>query len=331
MAEIYVNSVGKVGIKTFYAKEIIDATIPVTAYIYDITQDKTISPAINPNTPLYTNIIATKTETDPGSYEIIIPYDLADRPRRLKVKWHYIYGSETIDQYSFVDIVTPYCSLDNAIEDLGLSTDPSDPNYKSYHELMMAEKYARKVVENFTRQQFYTFYDEIVVYGSGSDILPTLSRVEDIYKIYANDILLIDNLSTPNVNNWGREPIVTESGYGIRVDRTNLLDNTVYIANGMTTPTISDFYGQDTFKSGVRYRLTAKFGWDRVPDEVEQATIQLMGHYFGKDRAWADRYLKKVSTFDWDFEYNDQVYSGTGCAYADKLLAEYVIDNLVVV
>ncbi len=42
-------------------------------------------------------------------------------------------------------------------------------------------------------------------------------------------------------------------------------------------------------------------------------------------------YLKSVSTFDWDFEYNDSVYSGTGCAYSDKLLSAYVLSNMVLI
>jgi hypothetical protein len=331
MAEIYVNTISKVGMKTFYAGNIIDALIPITASIYDITEDQTISPAISPTTPLYAGIIAEKTETDPGSYEIIIPYAITDRPRKLKVTWQYLYGSQAITQYTFVDVVVPYASIEEAITDLGISTDPSDPNYKSYHELSMAEKYARKVVEDFTGQDFYTYFDVDVVYGSGSDILPTSTRVEKIYKLYADDILLIDTLANPPVNNWGYTPIVSETGFGIRLDRTTLLDNTVYVANGMVPPSISDEYAGQAFRKGVRYKIVGEFGWSRVPDEVEQATIQLMGHYFAKDRAWADRYLKNVSTFDWDFEYSDEVYKGTGCAYADKLLSEYVITSIILV
>jgi hypothetical protein len=328
MAEIYVNTISKVGMRTFYAGNIIDALIPITASIYDITEDKTISPAISPTTPLYAGIIAEKTETDPGSYEIIIPYAITDRPRKLKVTWQYLFGSQAITQYTFVDVVTPYAPLSEIVEDLGISTDPSDPNYKSYHELVMAEKYARKVIENYTGQNFYLYDDTQIAYGNGSDLLPLPFKLNTLHELYEDNILLIDNIE--GVKNWIFEPETSETGFGLKVDRTQSLDNIVYMANGLVPPSINDrSFG--AFKKDARYTVTGKFGWDDVPDNVEQACIQLVGDYFAKDKTWTNRYVKKISTFDWDFEYSSETYRGTGNAYADQLLYPYVLSNMVVI
>jgi hypothetical protein len=38
-----------------------------------------------------------------------------------------------------------------------------------------------------------------------------------------------------------------------------------------------------------------------------------------------DKYIKTISTFDWDFEFTSDVHMGTGNAYADRLLADYVL------
>jgi hypothetical protein len=38
-----------------------------------------------------------------------------------------------------------------------------------------------------------------------------------------------------------------------------------------------------------------------------------------------------MSTFDWDFEYNSDVFRGTGNAYADKLLANYVLSGAAII
>jgi hypothetical protein len=54
-----------------------------------------------------------------------------------------------------------------------------------------------------------------------------------------------------------------------------------------------------------------------------------MKDYFSKDTIWRNKYIKKISTFDWDFEYTGEAHSGTGNAYADKLLADYVLTTKV--
>ena len=330
MAEVYVNSNDPVTTKIFYAGEIIDADGQVTATVYDITEDPSITPPVSPTTAIVT-FNATKLENDFGTYQIAIPFSVTNRQRKLKINWAYQIGGTNVNHNQYVDIVVPYCNFGNAVEDLGFGTDSSDPKYKTYHDLKMAEKYARKQIEDYTGQEFFLYNDTEVVYGSDSDILPLPYKIHEIHKVYANDILLIDNLASPAVNNWIYTPQITETGFGIRIDRTNLLDNTVYVANGMVPPTINDTYTGQAFAKNVRYRVEGKYGWPEVPDNVEQATIQLMGHFFEKDRYWKDQYIKSVQTFDWQVEYTEGIYSGTGCSYADKLLSGYVLNQMVVI
>jgi hypothetical protein len=132
-----------------------------------------------------------------------------------------------------------------------------------------------------------------------------------------------------NVNNWNYNTIISESGFGIRVNRANMLDNTVYVANGMVPPSINT--GDGIFNTGSTYRVQGKFGWEEVPDEVDLACIELMRDYFSKDKTWRNKYMKSVQTFDWKFEYNSGTYSGTGNLYADQLLLPYVINKMVVI
>jgi hypothetical protein len=144
-----------------------------------------------------------------------------------------------------------------------------------------------------------------------------------LQKLFVKDILLIDNLSSPAVNNWGLAVNISETKFGLRVDRSSTLDNAVYIANGMVPPSIHDYSG--IFQSGIPYKVQARFGWDSVPENVEQAAAELMKDYFSKDTMWRNKYVKNISTFDWDFEYTGDAYTGTGNAYADNLLADYVL------
>jgi hypothetical protein len=329
MAEVYKNSYAPAKTKIFWGGEIVDADSTVLVDIYDTTQDPAVLPSIDPETPVSSNISATKSEVDPGSYEINIPYALTDRNKNLKLKWKYTINTIGASHNTFVDVVTPYASLSEVVEDLGISTDSSDPNYKSYHELVMAEKYARKVIENHTGQNFYLYDDVQIAYGSGSDILPLPFKLDTLHELYGNDLLLVDNIN--NENNWIFEPIISETGFGLRVDRTSSLDNTVYTANGMVPPTINDYGGNGAFRKDTRYKVAGKFGWTEVPDNVEQACIQLIGDYFAKDKVWTNKYVKSISTFDWDFEYSSDAYKGTGNAYADQLLYPYVLTTMVVI
>jgi len=328
MAEIHINTNSSVSTKIIYGGEIVNADGDlVTATVYDITEDPTLEIPVNPQTPLFSSQ-TIKIENDNGSYKLNIPYHQTSRLKNLKVRWTYGINGTAQEHFSTVDIIQPYCSLAEAIEDLNFGTDPSDPNYKTYHDLVMAEKYARKTIDNFTGQKFSLYDDVYIVYGSGSDVLPLPYKLNTLHELYSNDILLISN--PEEINNWGRNVRISETGFGLRVNRADVIDNSVYSANGMVPPSINDI-GNGSFVKDYTYRVQGRFGWSSVPDEVEQACIQLMGHFFDKDRIWKDQYIKNISTFDWKFEYNQDVNIGTGCAYADKLLAPYVLNQMVVI
>ena len=328
MAEIYVNSNSPIKTKIYWEGELITPSGVVTAKVYDITKDPTN--VILPTTIL-TTINATAVETDIGTYQIVLPFSYSSYPRNFKIVWQYtVYGGAVGTHTTYVNVVTPYVNINEEIESLNFGADPSDPNYKTYADLQSAERYARKIIEDYTNQDFYLYSGQESVYGNESDTLPLPSKLNKIYQIYSNDILLVNNLVTPKVNNWLYDPIVSETGFGIRVNRTNLLDNSVYVANGLVPPTITDtFYG--VFSKDVKYKVVGQFGWESVPDKVQIATVELMKDYFSKDKVWRNKYIKSIKTFDWSFEYNASASRGTGNLYVDQILNPYVITQMVLI
>ena len=322
--EIYVGSTTGVKHKVYWRGEEQDSDNLPTVLVYDITNDP-----VNPVSPttIQATLTAEKVETDVGVYQVFLPQNVVSRTRTLKLRWAYnVMGIAQTKEHSLY-IVKSYTDLEQTREELKFGGDRSDPNYKSHSELVLAERYARKVIENYTGQNFYPYDETHLVYGSDSDTLIFNSKLIQLHRIYANDYLLIDALSTPKINNWGRALNVTENGFGLRIDRTSALDNTVYTANGMIPPSIHD--SVDFFKQGDRYQVYARFGYEEVPDEVELACIELMKDYFSKDLTWKNKYIKKISTFDWDFEYSGEATSGTGNLYADQLLSNYVISQVM--
>jgi hypothetical protein len=321
MAEVLVGSQSPVTHKVFWNGDVADATSAPVVKIYDVTNDPAVSPAIA-STTLLTTITSTLDENNPGTYTINVPYAYTDRNRTLRLKWEYAVSGTSVVKTEDVFVVTPYVDF-NHIQDMGFASDSSDPGYKSYSDLIKAEKYARKQIEGYTGQYFYLYDDVYVVYGYESDTLPLPAKINSLQKLFVKDILLIDNLSSPAVNNWGLAVNISETKFGLRVDRSSTLDNAVYIANGMVPPSIHDYSG--IFQSGIPYKVQARFGWNSVPENVEQAAAELMKDYFSKDTMWRNKYVKNISTFDWDFEYTGNAYTGTGNAYADNLLADYVL------
>ena len=324
MAEILINSQSPISHKVFWNGDVANSDANPVVGLYDVSFDPAVTPMVSP-LELLTNLYSILDENNPGTYTVNIPYQYTNRNRTLRLIWNYTVNGTPVSKVDEVFVITPYVDFNHA-QDLGFSTDSSDPNYKSYKELIAAEKYARKVIEQHTGQNFYLHNECAVVYGRGSDILPLPSKISQIYYLYSRDDLLIDTLEV--INNWGYDVILSESGYGIRINRASALDNTVYLANGMVPPSING-YGNGVFQDGVEYKVCGRFGWDHVPDDVELASIELMKDYFSKDTIWRNKYIKKISTFDWDFEYTGEAHSGTGNAYADKLLADYVLTTKV--
>ena len=321
MAEIYNHQTSPVKTKIYWGGEITDADGLVLAVVRQVTTDGSVYPTIGTYT-------ATKLESDIGTYQIIIPYNVTLQNKKLRITWVYTIGGVQAANTQIVDIVTPYVNIADVIDDLNIGTDPSDPNYKSYNELQLAEKYSRKLIEAYTNQVFYSYNGTQIAHGYDSDILPLPIRIEEITSLQEEDVTVFEiGLES---NNWFYTPIVSESNYGIRINRQDLQDNTIYSANGMIPPSINDRGYSGTFKKDFRYSVTGVFGWYYVPDNVREACKILMQQYFEKDRAWKDKYVKNISTFDWKFEFMEDAHRGTGNLYADQLLAPYVTNGMVV-
>jgi hypothetical protein len=328
MAEIYVNSNSPIRTKIYWEGELASPTGNVTAKVYDITQN----PAnVISSTNLLLTLTATPVETDSGTYQVVLPFSYSAYPRKLKLVWEYVVTGSTVGTHTtYVNVVTPYISINEQIDELNFGADPSDPSYKTYADLQMAERYARKLVEDYTQQQFYLYPYTKTIYGDDSDTIILPFKLNRIYQIYSNVVLLVDNLSTPKIISWLYEPIISETGFGIRINRVSLLDNSVYVANGLVPPTINDTY-VGAFSRNTKYKIVGEFGWDLVPAQVQMATIELMKDYFSKDKVWRNKYIKSIKTFDWSFEYNNSASKGTGNLYADQLLAPHVISQMVLI
>ena len=200
MAEIYKSETSLVKTKIYWGGEITDADGDVTASVSEVVSDNYFT--------LLATYTATKSETDIGTYQITIPESLTLTPKQLRVRWTYFVDGTQASNTQIIDVVTPYVNLHDVIDELGLGTDPSDPMHKTYNELVMAERYARKVIEIYTQQKFYSYDSSEVAYGSGSDILPLTRKINSLTSVIANDIVL-ENMPFE----------IDESGFALRLKK----------------------------------------------------------------------------------------------------------------
>ena len=188
MAEVLVRSQSPITHQVFWQGDVANADSLPIVKIFDVTKDPVITPAILPTTLLAT-LTSSLDENNPGTYSANIPYALTDRNKTLSVQWEYSVGGVAVIQSYEIYVITPYINFNN-IQDLEFSSDPSDPNYKSYKELIKAERYARKLIDQYTGQNFYLEDNLYAVYGYNSDTLPLPAKINSIHSLYANDILL---------------------------------------------------------------------------------------------------------------------------------------------
>lgn len=325
MAEIYINTSTAATTKLYVKGEAITPTSSVVVKFYDITGDPLISPQISPSSIIAT-VTADASEVDQGSFSVYLPVQHSTRNRKFKLVWEWQFNSVAYSTTTYLDVVTPYVDIQEAADEIGFGSDSNDPNHKTYQELKLAERYARNIIEGYTGQKFYLYDSNFSTIGDDSDTLSFPIKINKLHTLHANDQLLIDNIN--NINSLGMVIENTASGFGIRVNQSSTLNNDVYIANGMVPPSINDS-SPNIFRRSQSYKVYARFGWDNVPNEIRDAAVELMKMYFAKDRLWRERYIKKISTTDWDFEYSSEAFSGTGSSYADKLLSDYVTTQMV--
>ena len=197
--EILIGSNSPINHKIFWKGALTDADSLPVVKVYDITEDPAVYPVLDPETEIV-SLTSEKSETDPGSYSVYLPLGLTNRKRKLKLIWQYYVESTGATKEQTVFVTQPYADIAQAMDSLGVSSDPSDPNYKTYAELCAAERWSRKVIENYTGQQFYLYDDLHTVYGAGTDVLPLPYKLDTLHELYQIDILLVYTLY--DINNW---------------------------------------------------------------------------------------------------------------------------------
>ena len=251
-----------------------------------------------------------------GRYIYDLTPNVTQYNRVLKVTWSYELNGHSSYGESFYEVYTPYVAISDIIDYHNLGTRPSDPNYRTYEEIVASEGIARSLIDVYTYQSFQkkTGYQEIV--GMGGDALELTERMTRVKKVYENGSLVIDYTADPVYNIFGSDVEITQTNRALRI----VPDNRAISYDTLVSP-VTLYYGR--FRNGYLYRIEGDFGWEYVPMDIQRCAIMLAGDYLAKDSQWRNKYLKKLNMAELSFEMHNGAFNGTGNLTVDTILDNY--------
>jgi hypothetical protein len=201
-----------------------------------------------------------------------------------------------------IDIVRPYCDLNNVISKLGVN------NAKG----IMAEKVARKIIESEAGK--FTFVNkQKEVMGMGMDYLPIDERIQSLSKLYENNRLVFD------VQN----PDDHERSFKISIDKSSVIQDHEQTNRMQYAKVWQDRYLGIDFPSGYDYIVEGEFGYRVIPEDIQEACEILMQDTLSDNLRYVNRYIEKFDNTEFNITFSKNYASGTGNLIVDKILAKY--------
>lgn len=246
-------------------------------------------------------------------YAVTLPFSLVTKDRKFSINWSFQYsenGTKTYTTKTFVDVVTPYATVEEIREALGTMPVMTDA------QIERVERKIRGVIENFTGQNFGRFEGAYRIQSTGDENLILPSRLLKLTGIVG--------ASFTDVNYFG----VRGDGWYLGTASPTYLDG-VYVGSGVITYPGSKL--RALWKDNVWYTLTGEWGYEDVPTNVKEAALILIEDLICPDSEYRDRYIDSVKTADFQYMYTSGAFRGTGSVVADQLLEQYRRTPLAVI
>lgn len=249
---------------------------------------------------LYENdtVVLSSNASDDGEWFINIPANLATSQTTYRMTWTYAISGETYQGQDWVNVVTPYVTVQE-IRD-------AHPNLssKTDQELKTMESRVRHAIDAYCGQTFgIRRAKTIIVEGDEGDFVPVGARVLRLTAAKKNGLELTGAIEVHPATPWLIRMVPYFGGWR-KADVSPGMEH--YLLGGGT------------------YELTGDFGWEFVPSAIRLASLLLIGAYFNDSAKYKDMGLAAVSFADWRMEFEGETSTSTGSAEADTLLAPYV-------
>ena len=289
-----------------------DGVVNVSLYNADDSTNTVLSSGSSTNEPPF------------GIYSYQVTPTITSLNKVIRADWSYSISSTSVVQSTFHEVITPYATVSDIIDYYNFGTSPQDMNYKPYEQIREAERLARTVIDGYSGQKFGRRSGWQEVFGMGSDACFLTEPMLQLDRMYENDILVYDKISSPSVNQFGFELMLTQTNKTIRIVNAGWdvrYDNNI-------DPSIL-YYGR--FRNNSRYKFEGIIGWNYVPPNVKLSAILLAGDYLSNDAAWRIKYLNDISLSEVSFKMMAGAFNGTGNLLVDNMLDMYRNVGIVII
>lgn len=199
-----------------------------------------------------------------------------------------------------IDVVKPYCDITSVKNKLGITMGQA----------IQIEKVARKIIEaEAGKFDFIRKNKEII--GMGLDYLPVDERLVNLYYMYENGELIFD---------YENEDL---DDYKISVDGTSITTSIVQVNKMEYKYVWRDRFLDTDFTSGYDYLIDADFGYQIVPEDIQEACELLMQDIALNNMRYINRGIEEFDNNEFKIKFSKGSMSGTGNMIADKILAKY--------
>jgi hypothetical protein len=280
----------------------------VTFEIYDLDTDEFVQSG---------TAALTASANNPSSsmgWTATLTSDSAAYDRRVKIEWIQTTASSASAIFEYATLIRPFATASRIRTLADIENTTTDAT------LVKNERKARYFLQAHTGTDFTKEYKSLVVYGNNSDILSLPTPLIRLDKIYEDDILIYDMVSTASVNEFDFNLETSLSRTRIKIINTE--DEFERAVQEFPEVHVLPYDG--VFKKDCQYKITGIWGYQYVPNEIEQATALLVEDYLCNDFNIRNKNISKLSNDSYDLTYASNAGTGTGNLLVDKLISPWL-------
>ena len=232
---------------------------------------------------------------------------------KYRVDFTYTISGSSHTQSQYINVYTPYYDADIFFEE------HPDLENDFYDKFDSYEKKIRNIINTFCGQSFEFYSNKyFILNGNNKSTLPLPLPIVNLKTVTMNvgdeDEVLLHDSSDSSVNNMekSREPFNFQSSNWIQF-KNSYLDS------------VQKIVVTNKFNSDDDYKVVGDFGWQFVPNNVEQASELLLLDMMNGDSEYRRHGMTTVDMDVIKYQTKDSFYESTGNIDADILLMDYTL------
>lgn len=229
----------------------------------------------------------------------------------LTLSWAFEIDGQPVAKNDYFTVVTPYLTISEVKRIVPLA---------STEDAQRLESSVRHIINAHCGQSFGLYEGDYTVRGNGNRLnLPArLISLTSVNGFASQPEDPISNYYSIEGGGWALSylpwgvPPVKADYYGLHMHVGGVIHNPNMVKIG-------------DFNKNRVYTITGKWGYEGIPEPVQEAARLLVDNYSSTDSEYRDRYLTSMTAADWRIQFNASAFVKTGNVRADQLLAPFVL------